>query len=176
MLRMPNIKAIFLCRMFAVWLAGVAALGAHAAPAIHAFNPDSMTRIVASQKGKPFVLVVWSLDCVYCQASLKILSEQKREQKDLRIVTLATDPLDDVQAVAQLNKRLKALGLTAEAWAFGSVPPEHLRYAIDPNWHGEMPRSYWFNAGGERVAHSGVLTVAAIAKLSARPSSTYQDR
>lgn len=49
---------------------------------------------------------------------------------------------------------------TADALAFGSTPPEQLRYAIDADWHGEMPRSYWFNA-------AGVLTPGMIVRLSA---------
>jgi hypothetical protein len=44
------------------------------------------------------------------------------------------------------------------------LPPERLRYAIDRSWHGEKPRSYWFNARGERVAYSGVITAAVIDK------------
>jgi hypothetical protein len=58
--------------------------------------------------------------------------------------------------------------MTRNAWAFGSTPPEQLRYVIDPKWHGEKPRSYWFNARGEKIAYSGVLTPATIQKLSSR--------
>lgn len=140
---------------------------ADAAQAIQSFNPDSMARIVQSRKGKPFVLVVWSLDCPYCQASLKALARERRKHSDLDVVTLATDALDDAQAAQQLRKRLKVAGLTADAWAFGSAPPEQLRYAIDADWHGELPRSYWFNAAGKRVPHSGALTPAVIDQLAA---------
>lgn len=34
-----------------------------AAEAIQPFGANSMERIVATQKGKPFVLIIWSLDC-----------------------------------------------------------------------------------------------------------------
>jgi hypothetical protein len=30
-----------------------------------------------------------------------------------------------------------------------------------------MPRSYWFNARGERTAYSGTITPAVIARMSA---------
>lgn len=140
---------------------------AFAAQGINAFHPDSLTRIITSQKGKPFVLIVWSLDCEYCQISLNTLSQQKRANKNLNVVTLATDTLDDAQAVALMKKRLSSFGLTANAWAFGSAPPEQLRYAIDAKWHGEKPRSYWFNARGEGVAYSGVITAAMIEKFLA---------
>ena len=64
-----------------------------------------------------------------------------------------------------MKEKLQSLGMTANAWAFGASPSEQLRYAIDAKWHGEMPRSYWFNAKGESVAYSGLITPAMIAKL-----------
>jgi thiol-disulfide isomerase/thioredoxin len=148
-------------------LALATALLSNAALAIDQFETDSLSDVIASQKGKPFVLIVWSLDCEYCQASLKTLREEKRKRKDFRIVTLATDSLDDPQAAALVQQRLAALGMNANAWAFGGAPAEQLRYAIDPKWHGEMPRSYWFNARGDKVAHSGVVTPELIARLAA---------
>lgn len=143
-------------------------LAAQAGVALQAFEPDNFQRIVDEQKGKPFVLIVWSLDCEYCQASLKTLARERRTRKDLRVVTLATDALGDPQAVALMKQRLNQLGMTANAWAFGAAAPEQLRYAIDPKWHGEMPRSYWFNGRGEKTAYSGVLNAETIARLAAR--------
>lgn len=139
-----------------------------AAAGLQSFEPDTFTRIVEKQKGKPFVLLVWSLDCEFCQASLKTLSEEKRKRKDLNIVTVSTDAIDDPQAASLMQKRLVSLNLIDNAWAFGSAPSEQLRYAIDPKWHGEMPRSYWFNVRGEKVAFSGVLTQAVIDRLSSQ--------
>ena len=68
-----------------------------------------------------------------------------------------------------MKKELAALGMSTDAWAFGSAPPEQLRYAVDTNWRGEMPRSYWFNARGESLAYSGVITSANIEKLMLGP-------
>lgn len=152
-------------------VAATAMLGSvalHAAPAIQPFEPDSMERIVAARKGTPFVLMVWSLDCTYCQASMKALAEERRKRKDLHVVTLSTDSADDPQAVAMMRKKLHAAGLMRDAWAFGSAPAEQLRYAIDPKWHGEKPRSYWFNARGESIPYSGVLTAGTIDRLTGR--------
>jgi hypothetical protein len=150
---------------FAVYAAPAAALTA--APAVQAFGPDGMARIVASQKGEPFVLLVWSLDCVYCQASMKTLG-QERTKRALKVVTLATDAVDDAQSLALIRKKLRAARLTDNAWAFGGAPAEQLRYAVDPKWHGEMPRSYWFDARGERIAYSGVITTEVINKMAPR--------
>lgn len=134
-------------------------------PLIQAFEPGSMSEIVAAQKGAPFVLVLWSLDCEYCKASLKTLRQEQAKWKNLRVVTLATDSIADPEAVVLIGKKLASLGMTANAYAFGEAPPEQLRYAVDPKWRGELPRSYWFNARGQSVAHSGLITPALIAKL-----------
>ena len=156
-------------RMTAILFFGCALLGgmAQARAPVEAFEPNSLEGIVQAHKGQPFVLMLWSLDCVYCQASLTALAQEKRTRPGLKIVTLATDSTDDPQLGALVVQRLRALGLTRDAWAFGAAPPEQLRYAVDPKWHGEMPRSYWFDADGKRVAYSGVLTPATIAKLAA---------
>jgi thiol-disulfide isomerase/thioredoxin len=143
------------------------AVPAHAGGAIQPFDADGMTRIAASQNGKPFVLVVWSLECEYCQASLSALAREKRKHKNFNVVTLATDAAGDPQAAALMQKKLATSGMAGNAWAFGDAPPEQLRYAIDPKWHGEMPRSYWFNARGERIAYSGTITPDVIARLGA---------
>ena len=143
-----------------------AAQAAQAAPVLQAFEPDSLVRILEKQKGKPFVLILWSLDCEYCQASLQVLSREKRRDKNLRVVTLSTDPAGDAQAAALMRKRLASLGMASDAWAFGAAPAEQLRYVVDPRWHGEMPRSYWFDAQGGKVAYSGVLTPLALKKLA----------
>lgn len=143
-------------------------ISAHAAAPIQPFEADDMTRIVASHRGKPFVLVVWSLECEYCQTSLSALSGEKRKRKDFDVVTLSTDAVGDSQTATLMRKKLASAGMAGNAWAFGDAPPEQLRYAIDPKWHGEMPRSYWFNARGERVAYSGAITPDVIARFSGR--------
>ena len=142
-------------------------MGASADP-IHVFEPDSMEHIAQAQKGKPFVVVVWSLDCEFCRASLDTLAQARRQGKDLNVVTVSTDPVDDPELGPMMQERLAKLGMSHDAWAYGSLPPERLRYAIDRSWHGEKPRSYWFNARGERVAYSGVITPAVIEKYGQR--------
>ncbi|HEX2530752.1 MAG TPA: hypothetical protein VHK70_04695 [Burkholderiaceae bacterium] len=144
-------------------------LATPAAPALQAFEPDSLTPLIASQQGRPFVLIVWSLDCTYCQVSLKTLAEMQRAHRTLRVVTLSTDPLEHEEAAAQVKQRLASLGLRGPAWAFGAAPPEQLHYAIDPRWRGEKPRSYWFDAHGGKTAYSGLITRERIEQFLAQP-------
>jgi hypothetical protein len=139
-----------------------------AAPLLKPFEPGSMERIVESNKGQPFVIIVWSLDCEFCQFSLDTFARERQKRNDLRVVTISTDPAEDPTLGPMMKARLASLGMGRDAWAFGSLPPERLRYAIDPKWYGEKPRSYWFNARGEKTAYSGVITPEVIHKLFAR--------
>lgn len=154
-----------LLRILGVVLAALL-LGAAAQPAsLQAFEPQSLGQIVAAHHGRPFVVLVWSMDCEFCQASLEHLARLRATRADFDIVTVSTDPLSDAQLAAQTQRRLSSLGLQQDAWSFGALPPEQLRYAIDPRWHGEKPRSYWFDASGRRSAHSGVITPQFIADM-----------
>lgn len=160
-------KRVITTTLLSMWLSA----GAQAAEtrlAVAPFEADSLPRIVRAHAGKPFVLILWSLDCVYCQASLNVLAEQKRSNPAMDIVTLSTDGIGDPQTDAQVEQRLRKLALTSNAWGYGAAPAEQLRYAIDPKWHGEMPRSYWFDAQGRRTPYSGVLTPATIERLSGK--------
>lgn len=129
-----------------------------AAQDMRTFTKDSLKQIVAEQKGKPFVLVVWSLDCSFCQTSLENLAAERSRGRKLRIVTLSTDSITDGETMSASMKRLRALGLNGNAWAFDDQPAEVLRYALDPGWHGEKPRSYWIDVKGEKKAYSGLIT------------------
>ncbi|MBC7501614.1 MAG: hypothetical protein H7315_14125 [Herminiimonas sp.] len=113
------------------------AANAHAAPgSLRAFEPDSLQQIVAAHGDKPFVLVLWSLDCVYCAASLKTLSEErKRLGNRFAIVTISTDALDDGTSANSMQARLATLGLTSNAWP--SVRPHQSNYATTSIRHGE---------------------------------------
>lgn len=129
------------------------------------FEPQSLGDIVAAHHGRPFVVLVWSMDCEFCQRSLDTLSRVRATRHDFDIVTVSTDPLADRELAAQSTRRLDTLGLLHDAWSFGPQAPEQLRFAIDPRWRGEKPRSYWFDAAGRRTSHSVVITPELIDKL-----------
>lgn len=153
-------RKLLACLLFPMLVAG-----AHGGDNIRAFGPDSLRQITAKHAGKPYVVVVWGLDCAYCDSSFAALADVQRERK-FAVVTIATDPADDPQARRLIVKKLHASGLVSQTWAFGDAPAEQLRYAIDPKWFGEMPRTYWVNARGEKHAYSGALSTSVIDKLS----------
>lgn len=133
---------------------------------VKSFGPDSFAQIAAGAHGKPQVVMVWSLDCSYCAPSFEALAQAQR--RGLKVVTIATDPVDDDEAMTLVLQKLAKSGLHAEAWAFGTAPAEQLRHAIDPKWRGEMPRSYWFDGKGRVQAYSGLITPERAASMLPR--------
>ena len=148
--------AVLICAMLSPPLAAAEA-------AIKSFGPDSFAQIAASANGKPQVVMVWSLDCSYCEPSFEALAAAQR--RGLKVVTIATDPVDDPEAVMLIRQKLAKSGLQAEIWAFGPAPSEQLRHVIDPKWRGEMPRSYWFDGKGQVRAYSGLITAERVAGM-----------
>jgi hypothetical protein len=142
------------------------AAAAQPAAAIRSFGPDSYAQIVAGAQGKPQVIMVWSLDCSYCEQSFEALAGAQR--RGIKVVTIATDPVDDPEAVTLIRRKLAKSGLHAETWAFGPAPADLLRHAIDPKWRGEMPRSYWFDGKGQVRAYSGLITPERVASMLPR--------
>jgi hypothetical protein len=149
----------------AALLLGLFAMSAQAlAHPVKPFEPASLEQIVASHRGKPFILLVWSMDCEFCHASLEVLSKARAADPTLNIVTVSTDQIADPVLTGQVNARLAALRLSDDTWSFGGESPERLRYALDPAWRGEKPRSYWYDASGKRSAYSGMISPARLAQ------------
>lgn len=126
------------------------------------FSKGSLQRIVGARSGEPFLLVLWSVDCPPCMKEMGHL-KSLRDRFDKRgLVLVSTDGLANREAV---KERLAHFGLdNFDNWVFADDFPERLRYQIDPNWFGELPRSYFYDAEHQRVGSSGALTPEALRK------------
>lgn len=72
----------------------------------------------------------------------------------LEVASVSTDGLKRIEAV---ESALKQHGLeNATSWIFADSV-QRLRYAIDPNGYGVLPRSYPYDVNHERVAVTGGL-------------------
>jgi hypothetical protein len=123
---------------------------------IKPFTRNTLRTIEQQHAGAPFWVVLWDLECVYCLKSLGHVVEAQRQHSELKVITIATDP---IAAAADLHERLVQIGVQSDAYAFAGAPEEALRFAIDPAWMGEKPRAYRYNANGSRTPFSGVLTL-----------------
>ncbi|MBI5660271.1 MAG: hypothetical protein HZC43_12180 [Nitrosomonadales bacterium] len=71
-------------------------------------------------------------------------------------VLIATDSPEQNQEIAQTLQRYRLE--RAESWVFADSYVERLRFEVDKEWYGELPRTYFFNAQGRVVTSlSGVL-------------------
>lgn len=141
-------------------LAALLALVAATASAgeLRPFTGDSLPAIQQQFAGRPFILTLWSLTCHHCAKELQTLGKLARSERKLPLVIVSTDTPDDAR---ELRAALKRHGLDRfDTWVFADAVPERLRYAIDPAWRGELPRSYLFDVAHRREAHSGLLNEA----------------
>lgn len=141
-------------------LAALLALGSAtvAAGELRPFKTDSLPAIQRQFAGRPFILTLWALTCHHCVKELQTLGRLARTERALPLVIVSTDTPDDAP---ELRAALKRHGLDRfDTWVFADAVPERLRYAIDPAWRGELPRSYLFDAAHRREAHSGLLNEA----------------
>lgn len=120
------------------------------------FMAQSLKAIEAAHAGEAFLLVLWSVTCAPCFAELALLSQALAADPQLPIVLVATDPpamRDEVEAVLADYNLLPYAG-----WQFAEAMAEKLRFHIDPDWYGELPRSYVYDAAHQRQGHSGALS------------------
>ena len=123
---------------------------------IKPFSSGSYQQILAEKTKQGFMLVIWSLDCPTCIKDMELLSRIHKNKPGLKIVMLSTD---EPTAMADVLKMLEKYQLgDLENWIFASDNTQKLRYEIDPNWYGELPRTYFFSSSQQREGVSGALT------------------
>lgn len=148
---------------------------AMAAHDVRPFIPGSLAQILDDREGRPFILVLWSLECQYCPAELRMLGSLKKRNPKLDIVLVATDTPTEAQ---QLAKRVKSYGMgKVEQWVFSEDMPEKLRFEIDRRWYGEIPRTHFYDRAHQREIKTGLINQQFVEDWIARnvtPDSTQR--
>lgn len=120
------------------------------------FTATSFAEIKAAHAGQEFLVGLWSVDCPPCLVELDMMGEILEHNPDLPFVLISTDPIADREWAYDF---LLDFGLARrESWMFADSFEERLRFSIDPNWYGELPRSYFFDADHQMQSHSGIMT------------------
>lgn len=140
-------------RALAVALLLLCSAASHAAT--QPFVRGSLQQIVQAHRGHAFILGVWSLSCSPCRDELAMLGKLVRKHPALRLVLVSTDAPGDRAEIASVLKSNRLA--TAESWVYAESNSERLRYEIDRDWYGELPRSYFFDAQGRAQGMSGKL-------------------
>ncbi|MGX2039262.1 TlpA family protein disulfide reductase [Methylocaldum sp. MU1018] len=120
------------------------------------FRAGSLDDILKTRQGKPFILMFWSLDCASCLKDMAALAASMKKHPKLDLVMVSTDEAEFAGEVSELlaKHELKQV----ESWIFGEPDAQRLRYEVDPSWYGELPRSYFYDAGHNRLPVSGAIT------------------
>ena len=118
------------------------------------FKISSYQKILQENKQQPFLMVLWSLDCMPCIKELKMLGKFHKQYPQHKLVLISTDSKNQSDEIIQL---MTEYGLhTVEQWVFDDSF-QYLRHSIDPGWYGELPRGYFFKPNHSRIASSGQL-------------------
>jgi thiol-disulfide isomerase/thioredoxin len=134
----------------------LSAAGVSAEQETRPFVRGSYERIVASHTGKPFVVSFWSLSCTNCREDLSMFGKLARKYPGFNLILIATDSPEQNREIEQTLQRYRLE--RAESWVFADSYAERLRFEVDREWYGELPRTYFFDAQGRVEASlSGVL-------------------
>ena len=121
---------------------------------IRPFISGSYSQIL-EKRSKPFVLILWSLDCPSCYKELEMLSQFNKRHIQHDIVLVSTDIEASNNEIQAVLKEYKLEHI--ESWVFSGTSDESLRFEVDPSWHGELPRSYLFKTRDKKQVISGLL-------------------
>ncbi|WP_082878117.1 redoxin domain-containing protein [Methylobacillus sp. MM3] len=121
------------------------------------FHPASRTAIEQAHAGQPFVLAFWSVDCAYCPEEIRHLGALVRKRPDIRLVLVSVDGMEMKSEVGTKLAEYLPDG-KGERWIFAADDPDRLYFAIDRKWHGELPRTYFYDGKGDVQGRSGVVS------------------
>jgi thiol-disulfide isomerase/thioredoxin len=122
------------------------------------FSGEALKELKQQKLGKRWLLVLWSLDCPSCFKELKLIQSIQETEKNtaLNIVFINADDNSAVQF--ERKQVLTFYNMQPyENYYFVDGQADKNRYQIDPNWYGELPRSYFVNKEGIFQGKSGLL-------------------
>jgi len=120
------------------------------------FYPGSLQQIEEQYAGESFLLVIWEINCFPCREELELLGKLRQSHPDMRMTLVATDDIRMKDQIVEILTTNQLEGV--DSWIFADPNIERLRYSIDPEWFGELPRNYFYDADSSRFGFSGKLT------------------
>ena len=126
------------------------------------FDRGSRAAIEQAHAGKPFVLAFWSVDCAYCPEEIKHIGALVRKRPDIKLVLVSVDGMEMKSEVGAKLAEYLPDGQGAR-WIFATDDPDRLYFAIDRKWHGELPRTYFYDGKGGVRSMTGQVDAAWLA-------------
>ena len=82
------------------------------------------------------------------------LGDLVKKHPKVKLVVVNTDGLTASQEVTKALNKIR-LPKVYEAWQFAEADEDRLRYSVDKNWYGELPRTYYYENSHQVNAISG---------------------
>jgi len=121
-----------------------------------AFNKAQLEIVKTQNMGKQWLMLLWSVDCPPCFKELAILQKLQRQHGDLAVVIINTDANDEIEN--ECKDIIEKFELTDFSnFHFVDGQGDQSRFIIDPNWYGELPRSYFIESNGKFHGKSGLV-------------------
>ena len=121
-----------------------------------AFNKEQLIALKKENMGKQWLMLLWSVDCPPCFKELAIIQKLQRQHDDLAVVIINTDASDEINT--ERSDIIEKFDLTTVTnYHFVDGKGDQSRFYIDPNWYGELPRSYFVESDGKFHGKSGLI-------------------
>lgn len=149
-------------------------LGAQAADTpdtLKPFERGSWQGIVKAHAGRPTLVHFWGVTCGPCKVELPQLGAFMKDHPAIDMVTISADLVPNLSDAT--HAMLQKSGLSpAENWIFNDGFVERLRFEIDPNWQGDIPRTLLIARDGQITTMEGTAEMADLEKWADQQSAT----
>ncbi len=120
------------------------------------FSKVRFEQVTQERKGQKWLALLWSVDCPPCMKELALVQKLQQKQKNLAVVIINTDTEESSeQERADIIKHFKLMNLKNFHFTQGQEAQQ--RYQVDPQWFGELPRSYFIDEQGKFHGKSGLI-------------------
>ena len=111
--------------------------------------------LLKTRAGRPLIIHYWSVTCPACVAELSQWAALIGARKDIDIVFVDTDDLEERDRAAMRLEKAALAG--AVHYAFADSFAEKLYFEVDHDWRGELPFTVLVAQDGSRKTIAGGL-------------------
>ncbi len=120
------------------------------------FDKAQFDKIKQQNRGKQWLMLLWSVDCPPCFKELAIIKKLTTQHDNLAIVLINTDADEETATErTEIIDKFKLNDLNVFHFADGKA--DQNRFIIDSSWYGELPRSYFVESNGKFHGKSGLV-------------------
>jgi len=122
------------------------------------FNQNAFIALKQQKLGVRWLMVVWSLDCPACFKELALIQKLQKATPNTALNVIYINADDNIDVAFERKQVLAVYGMqNVENFYFTDGQADRSRYLLDPNWYGELPRSYFVDEKGVFHGKSGLL-------------------